>query len=189
MVTYHAPTTEDLTLAQEVISNRIKWYFTNHVGEEAPQEQIYEECDLHLLRINTIQCRESKDVIECVLLSNGAFKLIQSCLNNDIVIDAPYIFEQNPFMKHFFWFNGDDLPDVKLILRTDDKALFYDHYIKSERWRLFRNKIFKERGFQCELCDNRKNLQLHHITYERFGEEHDLDVMILCQDCHKLAHS
>lgn len=64
----------------------------------------------------------------------------------------------------------------------------YKWYINSDKWRTFRNEIFKERGFHCELCSSKKNLHLHHITYENFMNEEKEDVMILCRSCHEKAH-
>lgn len=76
-----------------------------------------------------------------------------------------------------------DLYDEK-----DKKALYTDH-INSESWRRFRANIFRKRGFKCELCSSKKNLHLHHLTYENFGNEDELDVMILCKSCHEKAHN
>src|SRR5688572_30492377 len=47
---------------------------------------------------------------------------------------------------------------IDIILR--DGEFFYAEYLKSEKWRLFRNKIFKHRGFKCELCNSKKNLHI-----------------------------
>ena len=64
----------------------------------------------------------------------------------------------------------------------------YSDYLKSDKWINFRSRVFAKRGFKCESCSSKKNMQLHHLTYENVGNEHDEDVMILCQQCHEKAH-
>jgi hypothetical protein len=70
----------------------------------------------------------------------------------------------------------------------EDVEINYKEYIKSKEWYSFRARVFKQRGFHCEICNRQKNLQLHHLTYERLGSEQDGDVMILCKVCHETAH-
>lgn len=42
---------------------------------------------------------------------------------------------------------------------------------------------------RCEMCGtNQRQLHVHHKTYERFGNEHPLDLVVLCDRCHKKAH-
>ena len=108
----------------------------------------------------------------------------------------------------------------------------YTVYIHSIHWHHLRERIFDERGEQCEfpLCQLRvvvtinvqyqgvgirsatgewrtsqsKSAQpfsyikqedigpeftLHHLTYERLGQERDSDLMILCAACHSLVHA
>ena len=64
----------------------------------------------------------------------------------------------------------------------------YKKYILSSEFRKLRNKILNERGYNCERCSSSKNLQLHHLTYQRLGLELENDLIILCQKCHKEIH-
>jgi predicted HNH restriction endonuclease len=34
----------------------------------------------------------------------------------------------------------------------------------------------------------RRSLILHHLTYERVGNESDEDLRLLCKECHREAH-
>jgi hypothetical protein len=65
---------------------------------------------------------------------------------------------------------------------------YYDLYLATDKWRGFKNSIISKRGFNCELCSSKKNIQVHHLTYERLGNEMPEDVMILCKKCHEKAH-
>jgi hypothetical protein len=48
------------------------------------------------------------------------------------------------------------------------------------------NYVF--RGTRCKLSDPKSKLQLHHLTYDRLGQEHDDDVLLLCPFHHALIH-
>lgn len=74
-------------------------------------------------------------------------------------------------------------------LFLNDSNFYYKNYLKSKIWRDFRATILNERGFNCEICKSKKNLHIHHLTYERLGSELSSDVMVLCSVCHKKAHS
>jgi 5-methylcytosine-specific restriction endonuclease McrA len=72
-------------------------------------------------------------------------------------------------------------------------------YLYSSHWREFRKSVLKaQRGRLgrniCEHCPKDANemgecdLQIHHLTYERLGEERIEDVEILCEKCHDKIH-
>jgi len=64
----------------------------------------------------------------------------------------------------------------------------YTDYIKSPEWRARRKQLFWKRGRSCERCKTSPRvLQVHHLTYERLGNERDNDLVILCIPCHKKA--
>lgn len=61
----------------------------------------------------------------------------------------------------------------------------YDAYLVSDHW-----KEVKERQPKtpCLGCGIEKRLQLHHMTYERLGEELSTDLIWLCGGCHTQLH-
>lgn len=65
----------------------------------------------------------------------------------------------------------------------------YDDYIKSNRWAKKRFERLRIDNFQCAKCGSAKNLNVHHITYERLGEEEMNDLITLCNRCHQEVHS
>lgn len=71
----------------------------------------------------------------------------------------------------------------------------YTDYIKSKAWKRKRNKVIFRDGGQCKAikngkpCGSRKNLEVHHLSYERFGNELFSDLVTLCEDCHKTIHA
>ena len=64
----------------------------------------------------------------------------------------------------------------------------YDDYMKSVEWDEKRSLRFRMDGFRCFQCGSAKNLQCHHITYERLGNERMSDLITLCSECHKRLH-
>jgi 5-methylcytosine-specific restriction endonuclease McrA len=64
----------------------------------------------------------------------------------------------------------------------------YEAHIKSKKWRAFCAEIRKSRGDACEKCRGTKELHVHHLTYERLGDELPSDVQLLCRACHEKVH-
>jgi 5-methylcytosine-specific restriction endonuclease McrA len=44
--------------------------------------------------------------------------------------------------------------------------------------------VIKLRGAKCERCGRAGDLELHHKTYERLGNERFSDLELLCNPCH-----
>lgn len=67
----------------------------------------------------------------------------------------------------------------------------YRRYLSSNKWRDKRSEAIAVSGYCCEKCGVSKwsvRLEVHHITYERLGEERLGDLMVLCRECHAEAH-
>ena len=65
----------------------------------------------------------------------------------------------------------------------------YEAYLASPHWKEFRVRYAKDEN-QRHYCLHCKDVNyiLHHITYERLGEELITDVMSLCPKCHDRLH-
>ena len=64
----------------------------------------------------------------------------------------------------------------------------YNKYIKSAKWKNKKKEVFKERGKECEQCGDQHYIHVHHLTYERLGDENLEDLQILCYQCHMSKH-
>lgn len=64
------------------------------------------------------------------------------------------------------------------------KLEYQEVYLKSEHWQKVKRRMY--RTFRaCELCKKRGvRLNIHHITYNRLGNEDTSDLIVLCEDCH-----
>lgn len=67
-------------------------------------------------------------------------------------------------------------------------GLDYEVYLTTLHWRNVRQRKLGEVGYRCEKCDRDKGLEVHHLTYERLGQESLEDLQVLCPICHREAH-
>jgi hypothetical protein len=64
----------------------------------------------------------------------------------------------------------------------------YDKYMKSAQWRNIRKVMLKLAGNICQECRHPSpTLEVHHLTYDRFGHEAMSDLRVLCKRCHDEA--
>lgn len=73
---------------------------------------------------------------------------------------------------------------------TNEVVQTYQEYLKTKHWRKFKRNYKRQNVYICNLCEeNKKVLDLHHLTYKNVGNESHGDVMYLCRECHKTVHS
>lgn len=72
----------------------------------------------------------------------------------------------------------------------------YDELLTRQEWYDFREKVIYDRGYVCEFCKKKHNLQVHHKLYYKKPDKEKIEpwlynmdeVLLLCDNCHKLAH-
>ncbi len=64
----------------------------------------------------------------------------------------------------------------------------YKLYLKSDSWKNKRDLILKRDRYRCVKCFDDKNLQIHHLTYDRLFMEKTDDLITLCATCHSKEH-
>lgn len=77
------------------------------------------------------------------------------------------------------------------MVRTAGKTQRVDYYayIQSDGWRQKANQAKTRAGHRCQVCNrsgSEVQLDAHHRTYERLGNEIPEDITVLCRDCHSL---
>ena len=60
----------------------------------------------------------------------------------------------------------------------------YVRYMQSPEWRALAARVMARDHHRCWVCGSRRNLQVHHRTYRRFGHERLSDLVTLCERCH-----
>lgn len=64
----------------------------------------------------------------------------------------------------------------------------YPDYLHTRWWRAIRDRMFQERGHECEVCFSANRLHIHHLHYRTIGCEKPADLQILCRNCHADIH-
>lgn len=73
--------------------------------------------------------------------------------------------------------------------RGELRDMPYREYLRSPEWQETRAARLKAARFSCQVCNtSRARLNVHHRTYERRGHELASDLIVLCEDCHRLFH-
>ena len=65
----------------------------------------------------------------------------------------------------------------------------YEDYIRSKQWKAKADETKRLAGYRCQVCNSDEELNAHHRTYERLGEELQSDLVCLCAKCHSLFHN
>ena len=66
----------------------------------------------------------------------------------------------------------------------------YDAYMQSLVWAGIRRRRLERSHYRCEKCGATKRLEVHHLTYERFGGGETMaDLQVLCERCHDKIHN
>lgn len=70
------------------------------------------------------------------------------------------------------------------------RAMPYPDYLQSAEWQAHRADKLERAGHRCQVCNAEDTqLDVHHRTYERLGQEQEYDLTVLCHRCHSLFHS
>jgi hypothetical protein len=46
----------------------------------------------------------------------------------------------------------------------------------------------RDAQWRCGRCGSKRDIEVHHTTYERLGKEWDSDLEVLCVNCHRGEH-
>ena len=64
----------------------------------------------------------------------------------------------------------------------------HDHWFRKE-WRDIRKKALERDKYKCIVCNSTKNLQAHHVSYNRLGKSDEYkDLVTMCHRCHERYH-
>jgi len=65
----------------------------------------------------------------------------------------------------------------------------WDEYRQTPEGQSLRNRVLLRAGNRCVLCNKGGvGLQVHHRTYDRYGQELLSDLLALCRPCHERFH-
>lgn len=64
----------------------------------------------------------------------------------------------------------------------------YGEYLQTPEWQQKRETSLRLAEYRCQVCNDVKDLNVHHRTYERRGKEAMSDLIALCGSCHEIFH-
>jgi hypothetical protein len=75
--------------------------------------------------------------------------------------------------------------------REEERRQFwrrYHEHLASPKWQALRRRVFERSRGMCEGCSVNRAVQVHHLTYERLGDEMLFDLVAVCMTCHEKIH-
>lgn len=64
----------------------------------------------------------------------------------------------------------------------------YEMHLRSEKWRDICRRVKERDDGLCQGCRLRPGAHVHHLTYERMGDEMLFDLVLVCRGCHERIH-
>lgn len=64
----------------------------------------------------------------------------------------------------------------------------YREYLNSNEWKKLKRKVIARDNGICCGCGEKRTLDVHHLTYDRVGNELMTDLISLCSVCHARVH-
>ena len=85
-----------------------------------------------------------------------------------------------------------------IVINRGDYINLYYQYLKTDTWKIKRDKVLKRADNKCEICKVKKATQVHHKTYTGVylvsrtriaGKEKLKDLIATCGVCHRAEHN
>ena len=69
-------------------------------------------------------------------------------------------------------------------------SVTYEEYLTTLTWKATAHFAKERAGWRCQHpgCESLGPLHVHHLTYERVGQERDDDLLVLCAEHHRRYH-
>lgn len=69
------------------------------------------------------------------------------------------------------------------------RTMPYQAYLQTPEWEETRKTHLRRARHRCQVCNaGNTQLNVHHRTYERRGNEETRDLIVLCRECHYIFH-
>lgn len=88
-------------------------------------------------------------------------------------------------MKSFYYFSMSGIVQEKA---GGDFWERYEKHMNSVAWQKLRNDVISRASGICEYCLDAPIEEVHHLTYDNFGQERLADLLGVCRRCHRLYH-
>lgn len=72
--------------------------------------------------------------------------------------------------------------------RLKDRRRAYNEHLASQEWRELRERVIEREQGICQGCRRAAIQEVHHLTYDRLGDELLTDLVGVCRACHLKFH-
>lgn len=130
------------------------------------------------------------------IIKNGSKRLIKQCLccgekqMQNYKLNSVKNINSIPLYSPDLWNkykNNQYLSKSLYYEAKNERFEEYVNYINSEKWQILRQQVIKEYNGLCFYClENAKDV--HHKSYDNFGNEPLSDLVLLCRKCHEEEH-
>lgn len=130
------------------------------------------------------------------IIKNGSKRLIKQCLccgekkMQNYKLNSVNNINSIPLYSLDLWNKYKDNQSLSKSLYYEAKKERFEeyvNYINSEKWQILRKQVIKEYNGLCFYCLETAN-DVHHKSYDNFGNEPLSDLVLLCRKCHDEEH-
>ena len=61
----------------------------------------------------------------------------------------------------------------------------HQEYLNSQVWKEKRQEVLNRDSYLCQACLKHRASEVHHLTYDHFGDEPLFDLISVCRQCHE----
>jgi hypothetical protein len=153
-------------------------------------------------------CAQPKYVMIQLGIKNGNRMQREACVNcknvNSVIYKKqsnfnalPYLTYENHLInkdkkqaeRHSFYEEVKKYKENIKALNKQSWDKYYKEVLQSSEWKIKRKKVIKRCNNICEGCGEKPVQEVHHLTYDRLGQEFLFQLIGLCKNCHSKIHS
>ena len=157
-----------------------EWEYRYHYSEGGVL-QLFNQCT---------ECGKKRDKggsLKHSTIDNFKQKIIRGEINK---FDVDLFNKYNPSYQSYFNYTNiayyekykEDFIQREIDKKEREKR--YDEYLQSDKWKAIRLKVLKRDNNLCQGCLEAPAQDVHHITYDNFGDELMFELLSVCRDCH-----
>lgn len=122
---------------------------------------------------------------DCLTLFGNAIKHDGVNINEIRTIDK---------VKYDNWRSGEDekynkrwdkINEMHRLWQVAEHQRKHQEYLNTQTWKEKRKEILERDGYLCQACLKNRASEVHHLTYDHFGDEPFFDLISVCRECHE----
>jgi 5-methylcytosine-specific restriction endonuclease McrA len=78
--------------------------------------------------------------------------------------------------------------EIDILKAQQAKDVFfekYNNYLKTTEWQERRKEVLIRDNYLCQACLKARATQVHHLSYDHWGQEPLFELVAICNECHE----